>query len=633
MRRPATATSVLSALATATALALCGPLLAPGDAGAAPGDPTRAGAVAGPEAVAPDNRPFRPPPKRAVAIGRGGGVSSVDADASRIGLGVLRRGGNAVDAAIATAAALGVTEPYSAGVGGGGYLVHYDARTGRVHTVDGRETAPGAIPRDAFLDPATGEPYAFTPDLVTSGVSVGVPGTPATWRTALRRWGTRTLDQVLRPSVRLAERGFVVDDTFRSQTADNRERFEAFTSTRRLFLRGGRLPRVGTRFRNPALARTYRALGRDPLLFRRGALPREISAAVRRPPVAPGTDLPVPRGHLRPRDFRRYRAVVQRPTRTRYRDLEVVGMAPSSSGGTTISEALNVLESSRLRDLPEGDVLHRYLEASALAFADRGAYVGDRRFVDVPVRDLLAQRFADERACLLDPDAAATKPVAAGDVDSYDGRCATAAGARPTSLEDNENVSTTHLTVVDRGGSVVSYTLTIEQTGGSGIVVPGRGFLLNNELTDFSLEYDPADPNRLQPGKRPRSSMSPTLVLRRGKPFLALGSPGGSTIITTVLQVLLNRLERGMPLPQAVAAPRASQRNTPTVTAEPAFIDRYEDVLAGFGHDLVPAGDAFTSAAEIGAVAAIEISPGGRLTVVAEPSRRGGGSARVLRPD
>ncbi len=625
MRRRLTVLSVL-ALALAPALALS----SPGTSAVALAPAERAVTGSPPSAASPADR-VAPPKKTATVVGRGGAVTSVDADASRIGLGVLRRGGNAVDAAVATAAALGVTEPFSAGVGGGGYFVHYDARTGRVRTIDGRETAPRAIPRDAFLDPATGEPYTFTPDLVTSGVSVGTPGTPATWRTALRRWGSRSLAQVLAPSARLADRGFVVDDTFRSQTKDNRERFAAFTSTKRLFLRGGALPRVGTRFRNPALARTYRALGRNPQLFTTGALPREISRAVRRPPVAPGTTLPVPRGYLRPSDFRRYRAVVQAPTRTRYRGYEVVGMRPSSSGGTTLGEALNILEGHDLRSMSEGDFLHHYLEASALAFADRGAYVGDARFTDVPVTALLDQRFADERACSLDPDTAATKPVPAGDVSDYDGRCDDAA-TRPTSLEDHENVSTTHLTTADRWGNVVSYTLTIEQTGGSGIVVPGRGFLLNNELTDFSLVFDADDPNRLQPGKRPRSSMSPTIVLRDGKPFIAIGSPGGSTIITTVLQVLLDRLDRGMTLPSSVAAPRASQRNTATVSSEPAFLERYQALLEGYGHELVPSGDAFTSAAEIGAVTGIELSPGGRLTVVAEPVRRGGGSARVLRP-
>ena len=188
--------------------------------------------------------------------------------------------------------------------------------------------------------------------------------------------------------------------------------------------------------------------------------------------------------------------------------------------------------------------------------------------------------------------------------------------------------------VVDRWGNAASYTLTIEQTGGSAMTVPGRGFLLNNELTDFTATPDPTgtDPNRIQPGKRPRSSMSPTIVLRDGKPFLALGSPGGSTIITTVLQTLTNRLDRGMSLPEAIAAPRASQRNTPNVTAEPGFIDAYGAALKPYGHTLVPSGDALTSAADIGAVAALEFLPDGEYLAAAEPKRRGGGAAGTVHP-
>jgi gamma-glutamyltranspeptidase/glutathione hydrolase len=189
------------------------------------------------------------------------------------------------------------------------------------------------------------------------------------------------------------------------------------------------------------------------------------------------------------------------------------------------------------------------------------------------------------------------------------------------------------MTVADKWGNVVEYTLTIEQTGGSGIVVPGRGFLLNNELTDFSYDStNPADPNRVEPGKRPRSSMSPTIILKDEKPFLALGSPGGSTIITTVLQTILNRVDLGMSVSEAIAAPRAAQRNTATVTAEPGFISAYGSGLAPYGHTLMPAGDAFTSAAEIGAATAIEFDRHGLMTAAAEPARRGGGSALVVRP-
>lgn len=609
-------------LAAATSAGLLAALAVTAPTSAAPGS-----------GASPDrNDQARPTAKRATAIGTGGAVTTVDPEATAAGLKVLKAGGNAVDAAVAAAATLGVTEPYSAGIGGGGYFVHYDASSGKVRSLDGRETAPRKMPQDAFIDPATGKPYPFTPDLVTSGVSVGTPGTLATWDKALASWGTLSLADALAPATKVARRGFKVDETFRQQTLDNEERFRAFKDTRRLFLPRGDAPKVGSIFRNPELADTYDLIAdRGTDAFYRGPLARLMSDVVRKPRTTRNTDLPTPKGYLTPRDLRDYRVRSQKASRTTYRGHDVYGMAPSSSGGTTVGEALNILERYDLSAMTTEQALHHYLEASALAFADRGKYVGDPAFVDVPVRKLLDDTFAAERACGIDPAKAATKPVAAGDVTSYDGVCAPAA-AQGSVDADTENISTTNLTVVDRWGDVVEYTLTIEQTGGSGITVPGHGFLLNNELTDFSTVYDAADPNRIQPGKRPRSSMSPTIVLKDGKPFLALGSPGGSTIITTVLQVLVNRIDLGMTIQEAVAAPRASQRNTASVTAEPDFITAYGTALTALGHTLAPAGDAFTSAAEIGAATAVEIGPRKRLTAVAEPVRRGRGSAAVVNP-
>ncbi|WP_210502913.1 gamma-glutamyltransferase [Nocardioides xinjiangensis] len=586
---------------------------------------------AGATGRAPDGAEPRPTAKVPTAIGKGGAVSTVDPEASAAALKVLKAGGNAVDAAVAAAATLGVTEPYSAGIGGGGYFVYYNAKSGKVRTIDGRETAPKRMPNDAFIDPATGRPYNFTPELVTSGVSVGTPGTPATWERALDKWGTLSLAEALRPAIKVATRGFVVDETFRQQTLDNETRFRAFKATRKLFLRGGDAPAVGSVFRNRQLARTYTRLGRKGLsYFYRGELAKLMVDVVRHPRTTANTELPVPPGYLSRRDLKTYEVLVQRPTRVDYRGYDVYGMAPSSSGGTTVGEALNILERYDLSSMTAEQALHHYLEASALAFADRGKYVGDPAFVDVPVRRLLDDRYAAERACLLNPTRAATKPVPAGDVTSYDGVCSPTKADGVTDA-DTENISTTNLTVADRWGNVVEYTLTIEQTGGSGQVVPRHGFLLNNELTDFSTVYDPADPNRIQPGKRPRSSMSPTIVLRNGKPFLALGSPGGSTIITTVLQMIVNRIDLGMTVQEAIAAPRATQRNTANTTAEPEFITAYGPALTALGHRLVPAGDAFTSAAEIGAATAIEFGRRGRMTAVAEPTRRGGGSAKVVK--
>ncbi|MFE1766990.1 gamma-glutamyltransferase [Streptomyces angustmyceticus] len=604
----------LTVLGAATALA--GSLMAvPAAAGSAP--PAR------PAPAAQDSATPATPGKTPVAVGYGGAVSSVDADASAAGIAVLKQGGNAVDAAVATAAALGVTEPYSAGIGGGGYFVSYDARTRTVRTLDGRETAPRTAGRDLFLE--NGAPIPFA-DAVTSGLGVGTPGTPATWDTALRRWGSRSLAQVLRPATRLASDGFTVDPTFRQQTADNEARFKDFPATARLFLPGGEPPAVGSTIKNPDLARTYEELAAKGVgTLYDGALGRDIVRTVRKPPVRSGATRRVRPGRLTTGDLRAYRALGHTPTRTRYRGLDVYGIAPSSSGGTTVAEALNILEKSDVSRLSERQYLHRYLEASRIAFADRGRWVGDPSQEDVPAKALTSQRFADSRACLIRDDQALTSPLPPGDP-RHPGRCTGGGKGVPTTYE-GEN--TTHLTVADKWGNVVAYTLTIEQTGGSGIVVPHRGFLLNNELTDFSFApADPAvhDPNLPGPGKRPRSSISPTIVLRHGRPVVALGSPGGATIITTVLQTLVNHLDRGMPLVDAIAAPRASQRNAATTELEPGLWNSpVRRQLEALGH-------AFKPNPEIGAATGVQRLPDGRWLAAAEKVRRGGGSARVVRP-
>ncbi|MGW4165048.1 gamma-glutamyltransferase, partial [Streptomyces sp. NPDC004788] len=553
-----------------------------------------------------DGPALSPPAKQAVAIGRGGAVASVNPYASQAGLDVLRHGGNAVDAAVATAAALGVVEPYSAGIGGGGYFVYYDARTGKVSTIDGRETAPASMRSDSFTDPATGKAIPF-PEAVNSGLSVGVPGTPATWDKALKDWGTIPLAAALRPGTRLAENGFVVNDEFRAQTAMNEERFRAFTSTAELFLPGGELPVVGSRFRNPDLARTYRELAREGTgALYHGDLGRDVVRTVRNPPVAPGAERVVRPGLMDEADLARYAPLRREPTHTTYRGLDVYSMAPSSSGGTTVGEALNILENFHLSKADRVSALHHYLEAGRIAFADRNRWVGDPAFSDVPTRELLSKEFAKDRACLISPDTALTSPLAPADPRVPGSACTRGTGTQ----EPYEGPSTTHLVTADRWGNVVSYTLTIEQTGGSAITVPGRGFLLNNELTDFDftpLTAGVPDPNLPGPGKRPRSSMSPTIVLDEGRPMLAVGSPGGATIITTVLQTLVNRLDLDMPLPEAVAAPRMSQRNRVATEAEPAFLDSADrGALEALGHRFVPAPSTFTPSPEIGAVAALE---------------------------
>lgn len=584
-----------------------------------------AAAVATPAAAAPPSAPppsaGRPaPPAPSTSTGYGGAVSSVDAEASRVGLEVLRKGGNAADAAVATAAALGVTEPYSAGIGGGGYFVHFDAETGEVTTIDGRETAPAAMESDAFIDPATGSPYSFA-NAVSSGLSVGVPGTVATWEAALEEYGTESLKEMLKPSILLATRGFRVDQTFRDQTLANQPRFAQFPDTAELFLPGGDAPKVGTTFRNPDLATTLREIAlRGTDAFYEGAIADEIAAVVQDPITTETATLPAYPGFMTADDLAGYEVLLQDPTHVEYRGLDVYGMAPSSSGGTTVGESLNILENFEPSADDAGQALHLYLEATAHAFADRNAYVGDPAFVDVPTETLLSQEFADSRACEIDPEQASVKPVAPGDLD------ATGCEVAATAASVDQGMSTTHLSVVDRWGDAVAYTLTIEQTGGSGMTVPDRGFLLNNELTDFNFAPAfPGDPNTVEPGKRPRSSMSPTIVLDDGEVRYVVGTPGGSTIITTVVQILLNRIDLGMTMAEAVAAPRATQRNTAAVSAEPAFREAWEAELGAYGHT-------FATTAEIGAAAAIEVDADGLMIAVAEPVRRGGGTGLVLEP-
>ena len=532
------------------------------------------------------------PVKQSVAVGKGGAVASVNLLATAEGTRVLRDGGNAVDAAVAAAAVLGVAEPFSSGIGGGGFMVIYDARHHRVSTIDSREMSPEAYRADVFIDPATGKPVPF-PELVTSGLGVGVPGTL------------------------IADQGFVVNPIFNLQINQNLSRFQDFSSTRALYLPSGAAPAVGSLFRNPDLANTYRLIARQGTdVFYEGPIAQNIVDTVQHPPTMPGITRNVRPGLMNRDDLEDYNIVLREPVATTYRGLSIYGMGPPSSGGSTVGESLNILEGFNMHDLSRTQALHRYLEASRLAFADRNAYLGDPDVVDVPLAGLLSKQFAAQRRALIGPTAA-TSPVAPGNPYPFQ-------HAASTNGESREGVSTTHLTVADRWGNIVSYTFTIEQIGGSGIVVPGRGFLLNNELTDF--DPTPGLANSPGPGKRPRSSMSPTIVFSGGRPVLALGSPGGSTIITTVLQLLINQVDFGMSLPDAIAAPRASQRNTALTTAEPAFLSSPE--AAG----LKVLGQQFTSTDEIGAATGIAFLRGGLFQAVAEPVRRGGGSAMVVNP-
>ncbi|WP_324649695.1 gamma-glutamyltransferase [Georgenia sp. H159] len=557
--------------------------------------------------------------KEATATGYDGAVASLDPYASLAGLEILRAGGNAVDAAVAASATLGVTRPYDGSIGGGGFMVIYSADTGEVTTIDSREEAWAAMEPDVFLE--DGEPIPFQERRV-SGLSQGVPGLVHGWELALSEHGTMPLERVLERATAVAEDGFVVDAEYQSRTQDNLEVFRDFTSTTETFLVDGEAPQPGTVITNEELAHTYRLLAEHgPSVFYEGEIAEAIVATNTNPPVVEDADRPVRPGAMTLADLAAYEALEREPTMVDYRGFEVYGMGPPSSGGSTVGEALNILEGVDLADLTPEEVLHQVAESSAVAFADRNAYVGDDAFVDVPLTGLLSQEFADERRELIGEDAL-PRPVPAGDPWPYDGTDGAAADAG----SDEGPGSTTHLTVADRWGNVVSFTFTIEQIGGSGIAVPGYGFLLNNQLTDF--EPDPEHPaNAPAPGKRPRSSMSPTIVLGEdGSPVAAFGSPGGSTIITTVLQVAVNHLDLGLSLPDAIAAPRLSNRNTTATLAEAGIHDTaLGDALRARGHQV----DATDT---LGNVTGVAFLPGGRLQAAAEPERSGGGSAMVVRP-
>ena len=578
------------------------------------------------------------------APGKGGAAATVERIATQAAIDTLDRGGNAVDAAVAAAAVLGVTEPFSAGIGGGGFMVlslaharedeeddedkdkdgddrrDGDRRKPTVVTIDHRETAPAAMHPLSFFE--GGQPLPFN-DARYSGLSVGVPGTVRGWVEALRRYGTMSLREVLGPAIHVAEHGFVVDQVFHDQTQSNRDWFDDIPATAALFLDPDGTPRdVGTVFRNPDLAATYRLLARRGAdAFYEGALAAAIADTVRNPPVGPTANHIWRPGVMTAGDIERYRAPLRPPTHVTYRGLDVYGMGPPSSGGSTVGEALNILEGYPLSSMTREAALHLYLEASRYAFADRGAYLADPDYFAVPLRGLLSKEFAATRRARI-TNLAATSPVAPGDPYPFNGG---GSGAGQASLTSTIPGSTTHLTVSDRRGNVVSYTFTIESTGGAGLVVPGYGFLLNNELTDFNFDST-THPNRVEGGKRPRSSMSPTIVLKDRKPLLALGSPGGSMIITTVLQMLIDRIDLGLTLPQAIADPRASQRNTAATAAEPAFLAGPDAAALRLRNH------SFTTTAEIGASTGIEFLRGRRVLAAAEPTRRGGGSAMVQRP-
>ncbi len=359
-----------------------------------------------------------PPPRQPSAVGRGGSAATVDPLATRAAITALKHGGNAVDAAVAAAAVLGVVEPYSCGVGGGGFMLIYGANDRQVHTIDSRETAPRAMDANSFQGLTT-----FAAQRV-SGMGVGVPGTPRAWEKALREYGTWSLARALKPGIDVARKGFAVDQTFFDQTDAAKAIFGDFGATSALYLDKDGTPRdVGTTVRNLAMARTYRLLAQKGATkgFYSGPVAKAIVDTVRKPPLRTGSTREVRPGVMTLDDLKRYRAKDREPTKVQYQGIDVFGMGPPSSGGTTVGEALNILTAIQARPdvgylgaIPRDRALHFYLEASRYAYADRNQYLGDPSFYPVPTAGLLDRGYAAQRASLIGEQAASPPVVPAG---------------------------------------------------------------------------------------------------------------------------------------------------------------------------------------------------------------------------
>lgn len=555
--------------------------------------------------------------------------------AAAAGARILAQGGNAIDAAAAVQFALNVVEPQSSGIGGGGFMLVHLAKTGETYFVDSRERAPARARADMFAP--DGLPMSF-PLASTSGLAVGVPGTLLGVDTALHRWGTMKLAATLAPAIELAEHGFRVNRFLADDIANDDGRTHIQPETAATFRPGGVPLAEGDWLVQPDLAKTLKLIAaKGPDAFYRGPIARAIVKAQQRGRSELGD---AGKGHMTLADLAQYRVAIRRPLIGHYRGWTLAGMPPPSSGGLTLFEILKLLERFPLGDVAQGygfgspKTLHVMAEAMRLAFADRAVWIGDDDAAQVPQHALLNPEYLAARAALIKTDRRMDTPQA-GDLTPW----GTPAAMRPKPARTREeSLHTTHFAIVDRWGNMVSYTTTIEYTWGSGITVPGYGFLLNNELTDFNFlpSADPAEgnpgANDVAPFKRPRSSMAPLLLLKDGKPVAAYGSPGGATIINSVLNVTLNLIDHGMTMQQAIDAPRLSVTNaTGKVSCEggqafmqPPFSLVTQDALRTLGHTGLGKAGTDGCRETIGSVQAVVVDPvTGAHGGAADPRREG----------
>lgn len=566
----------------------------------------------------------------------GGVVTTSQPEAARAGAEILRAGGNAIDAAAAVAFALNVVEPQSSGIGGGGFMVIYLADGKRTITVDSRETAAAAATPDMFVpftEPGGGGFGAAS----TSGIAVGVPGMVRGIALALEQWGSMEFPEVLAPAIRLAKDGFRVGprlvESVQSSRLANEPGNPAYDRAREVFLPGGTPLAFGELLVQPELARTLRLLAEQgPGAFYTGALAEAIvatqKAARSTAPAGAGE------GRMTLADLAGYQAKVRAPIEADYRGLTLKGMGPPSSGPLTVLHALRLMERFPLGDESRGfgfgttRTLNVMVEALRLAFADRAVWMGDAEFVDVPVDGLLSDGYIEARSARIDPDGR-QEAVQPDDPRPFDSAAAGTPKVELAVLDSggDRGLNTTHFSIVDADGNIVSYTNTVESAWGTGLMVPGFGFLLNNELTDFNFvpaaNPDPAafnpGANDVAPGKRPRSSMSPVILFDGHRPLAAYGSPGGSTIISSVLNATLNLVDHSMDVQEAVDAPRIAQTSANGATRrEIGFDDASLARLEALGHTL-------RAPSEIGSVQAVVVDRSGGLQYGAADRRRVGG--------
>jgi gamma-glutamyltranspeptidase/glutathione hydrolase len=514
-------------------------------------------------------------------------VASAHPAASAVGIEILRQGGNAVDAAVAVAFALTLAEPNASGIGGGGYMVIKLAGSPEATMVDYRETAPGRATPEYYYRPEVD----FAASTAQGPDAVGVPGMVAGAALALERHGTMTLAQALRPAIRLAREGIEVTPLLNGMILDNLEKLDRFPAAAAIYLPDGFPLEPGDTLRNEDLARTFELLAEHgPAVFYEGALAQAMV-----------DELQALGGVFELEDLRSYQAEIRVPVTGSYRGYDIVSAAPSSGGGTHLIQLLNVMEGYDVAGMGPGTApyLHRFAEAMKMIFADKGANSGDPAFFDVPTDRFLDKAYAGElRERIRDGEA------------RFD--------YAPPELVPVPSGSTSHLSVVDGAGNVVALTQSINSFFGSGIVAPGTGFLLNNHMADFDAQDGGA--NAVGPGKRPTSSMSPTLVLKDGAPFLTVGSPGATRIISALAQIVMNLVDFGMGLDDAIEAPRI-HCTTRTVAIEGRIAPEVVRELESWGHPVRVYAD---RDAYFGGAQGILIQKGKKRLVGAADSRRDG---------